>query len=150
MNEKLLLEGSISVKAALEAGRREVLEIITDPRPADRNRNYILNLARKKHVTITTASAAEIEAMAGGTSHGGLLAWVGDRQYCDAGSLLNHPSPFLVALEGIEDPSTVEDARIGAGQKHDAHASRHGDQTAAGHNGRQHGVLLLITQHRHP
>lgn len=104
MNEKILLEGSISVKAALEAGRREVYEIITDPRPADRNRNYILNLAREKNVTITMASTEEIESLAGGTSHGGLLAWVGDRQYCNAETLLDHPSPFLVALEGIEDP----------------------------------------------
>lgn len=102
--ENIILEGSISVKAALEAERRHVCEIIVDQRKPDRNRNYILNLAKNKGIKITVASAEEISALAGGTSHGGILAVVGERQYQQIDDLLSHPLPFLALLEGIEDP----------------------------------------------
>ncbi len=102
--ENIILEGSISVKAALEAERRSVYEIIVDQRKPDRNRNYILNLAKNKGVKITTTSAEKISTLAGGTSHGGLLALVGDRTYQKIDDLLSHPLPFLAVLEGIEDP----------------------------------------------
>ncbi|MBO5222870.1 MAG: RNA methyltransferase [Clostridia bacterium] len=104
MEQNIFLEGAISVKAALEAGRREIFEIITDGRKSDRNRSYILKLAEHKQIPITTLSPEEISARAGGTSHGGLLARVGDRRYEDAEQLLSHPLPFLALLEGIEDP----------------------------------------------
>lgn len=102
--ENMILEGAISVKAALEAERRSVYEIIVDQRKPDRNRNYILNLAKNKGVKITFASSEEISALAGGTSHGGMLAIVGERQYQKVEDLLSHPLPFLTLLEGIEDP----------------------------------------------
>ena len=102
--EEMILEGAISVKAALEAGRREIYEIIADNRRPDRNRNYILNLAKEKGVKVTLASAKEISALAGGTSHGGLLARVGDRTYQPLEEVLTEDIPFLALLEGIEDP----------------------------------------------
>lgn len=102
--EDIILEGSISVKAALEAGRREIYEIITDGRKRDRNRNYILNLAKKKNIRITDTSPEQVSGLAGGTSHGGLLAKVGERTYQDPEEILSHPLPFLALLEGIEDP----------------------------------------------
>ncbi len=102
--EDIILEGAISVKAALEAGRREIYEIITDGRKPDRNQNYILNLAKNREIKITVKSPEEISALAGGTSHGGLLAMVGERQYQTPEELLESPLPFFALLEGIEDP----------------------------------------------
>ena len=102
--ENIILEGAISVKAALEAGRRECYEIVTDGRKPDRNRNYILNLAKSKGVKITEATPDRISELAGGTSHGGLLAIAGERTYQQIDDLLSHPLPFLALLEGIEDP----------------------------------------------
>ncbi len=102
--DNIILEGSISVKAALESGRREIFEIFTDGRKPDRNRNYILNLAKKKNITITQITPEKISALAGGTSHGGLLARVSDRTYQNPEELFAHPLPFLAVLEGIEDP----------------------------------------------
>lgn len=102
--ENIILEGAISVKAALEAGRRECYEIVTDGRKPDRNRNYILNLAKSKGIKITEATPDRISELAGGTSHGGLLAIAGERTYQQIGDLLSHPLPFLALLEGIEDP----------------------------------------------
>ncbi len=102
--EDIILEGSISVKAALEAGRREVIEIVTDGRRPDRNRNYILNLAKRAGIRVSVSSQEEISALAGGTSHGGLLARVGERKYQDLNEVLSRQLPFLALLEGIEDP----------------------------------------------
>lgn len=102
--EDIILEGAISVKAALEAGRREIYEIFTDGRKPDRNRNYILNLAKNKEIKITVKSPEEISALAGGTSHGGLLAKAGERKYQTTEELLASPLPFFALLEGIEDP----------------------------------------------
>lgn len=100
----MLLEGSISVKAALEAGRRRIHAIITDQRKPDRNRNYILNLAKKEKIPIKVFPSQRISEMAGGTSHGGLLAQVGERQYQKEQDLFSVQNPFLALLEGIEDP----------------------------------------------
>jgi len=102
--ERIVLEGSISVKAALEAGRREIFEILEDGRKGDRNRNYILNLARKKQIPVRTVSGEEIASMAEGNSHGGILALTGDREYQTAEELFSAKEPFLALLEGIEDP----------------------------------------------
>ncbi len=102
--DDIILEGSISVKAALEAGRREIFELLTDGRKSDRNRNYILNLAKNKGIPVTTVSPEELSRRAEGTSHGGLLARGSDRNYQRPEELLSHPLPFLAVLEGIEDP----------------------------------------------
>lgn len=104
MDQTVILEGSISVKAALEENRREIFELITDGRRPDRNRGYIFALAKKKGIPVTVLPEEEISQMAGGTSHGGLLAKVGDRRYETAEELLSTPLPFLALLEGIEDP----------------------------------------------
>lgn len=104
MKNSILLEGAISVKAALEAKRRPVLQVIVDSRKIDRNRNYILNLAKEQNILIVKKTEDEISSLAEGTSHGGILAYVGERQYEDAQTLLNGENPFLALLEGIEDP----------------------------------------------
>ena len=104
MENSIWLEGAISVKAALEAERRPVYELVTDGRKADRNRNYIFNLAKGKGIPINVKSEDELSQWVNGTSHGGLLARVGDREYQSPEELAEGESPFLVALEGIEDP----------------------------------------------
>ena len=58
--EKILLEGAISVKAALEGKRREIHEIRIDKRKPDRNRSYILSLAEKSNVPVRIVSEEEI------------------------------------------------------------------------------------------
>lgn len=102
--EELWLEGAISVKAALEARRRTVFELLTDGRKPDRNRRYIFSLAEQMQVPIYTVSEEKIAELTAGSSHGGLLARVGDRVYETPEQLISHPVPFLVFLDGIEDP----------------------------------------------
>lgn len=104
MNETVFLEGSISVKAALETGRRPVLRLICDGRKPDRNRAYIFRLAQNAGIPVQTVSEEELNGMATGRSHGGLLAEAGARRYETPEELFAQEDPFLVLLDGVEDP----------------------------------------------
>ena len=104
MQTDIILEGAISVKAALEAGRREIYELLLVERKGDRNRNYIQTLAKQKGVPVRICKTEEISAICEGTSHGGIAARAGERNYADFTALLNQPLPLLALLDGIEDP----------------------------------------------
>ena len=104
MESTIVLEGAISVKAALEGGRRPVFELLCDARKPDRNRSYILRLAEKAGVAVKICGAEELNALACGHSHGGLLAKVGARNYEPVEDLFAQKDPFLAVLDGVEDP----------------------------------------------
>lgn len=104
MQKEIILEGGISVKAALEAGRREIYELFLDDRKPDRNRNYIRALAEKQGVPVSVCSQETLSSLTEGNSHGGIAARAGDRVYTDLSEILEHPLPFLALLDGIEDP----------------------------------------------
>ena len=108
MDTDMILEGAISVKAALEAKRRSIYEIITDGRRPDRNRSYILALAKNAGIPIRTRSSEEISVLAGGTSHGGLLARAGERIYSRASDLFAQKTPFLLFWRELRIPTTSE------------------------------------------
>lgn len=46
MNDKIILEGAISVKAAIESKSREIISIYVDKNKKDRNISYIINVAK--------------------------------------------------------------------------------------------------------
>jgi 23S rRNA (guanosine2251-2'-O)-methyltransferase len=101
----VVLEGRISVEAALRGGAREVSEILA-VRPADRRLSRLRALAAERDIPIRVASTAEIEELANGRTHGGVLALANERRYLALEQLIadSGPSPFLVMLDGVEDP----------------------------------------------
>lgn len=99
--EKHLLEGNISVKAALLAKRRTVYEILVDENKKDKDTNFILKQAELNHVTVTKVKRETIHQLASGTTHGGMIAYVSDRTYQTIEDIEN---PFYAIVEGIEDP----------------------------------------------
>lgn len=102
--DNIILEGSISVKAALEAGRRDVFELYTDGRRPDRNRAYILRLARNAGIPVREYSKEALDDLTCGNSHGGIAARVGPRRYQTQEELCSAAHPFFALLDGIEDP----------------------------------------------
>ena len=48
MTNKIILEGAISVKAAVEAGNRDVFRIYTDDKKVSRDFGYILPKSERK------------------------------------------------------------------------------------------------------
>ena len=100
------LEGCVSIAAALEAGQRDVCEILIDERKRyDRRTQALRRLAGADGIAISYVGAAKIDALASGKSHGGFLARVGPRRFCNLEELLQPGAvPFVAMLDGIEDP----------------------------------------------
>ncbi len=101
-----LLEGRLSIQAAMQAGWRDVHRILIDSRKRfDRRLSAMLRQAEAAAVPIAFVSDDAIQQRATGNSHGGVLAEVGERRFCDPADLLPvERAAFIVMLDGIEDP----------------------------------------------
>ena len=100
----MIIEGNISVKAALENNKREIEEVIVNKDKDDRDTSYILRLAKERNIKITKTSREEIDAVASGKTHGGLIAKVTNRNYESLEDILEIDKPFITLVEGVEDP----------------------------------------------
>ncbi len=100
----MILEGALSVKAALQNNRRTVLQLLIDEKKKDRDTAYILRLAKEKKIPVKRMKREELNELALGKTHGGVLAETGSRSYQDLSECLKSDKPFVVFLEGIEDP----------------------------------------------
>ncbi len=98
-----LLEGKISVKAALLSPYRSVDKIIIDANKKDRDTNFIQKKAQELKVALELKSREEIDALCSGKTHGGIVAYVQDRLFQSLDQLLQKPV-FLAWVEGVEDP----------------------------------------------
>jgi 23S rRNA (guanosine2251-2'-O)-methyltransferase len=101
----IVLEGHLSVEAALAAQVRPIDRILA-VRPGDRRLGRLRALARERGVLIERVDEGEAAALASGRSHGGVVALVGPRRYLTVDELVTGagPTPFIVMLDGIEDP----------------------------------------------
>lgn len=99
-----ILEGNISVKAALLAKKRELHKIIVDLHKKDKDTAFILRKAKEANVQIERKERAEIDAIASGKTHGGIVALCGERSYASLSSLVHEKELFFALVEGVEDP----------------------------------------------
>jgi 23S rRNA (guanosine2251-2'-O)-methyltransferase len=106
-DEQTYLEGHIAITAALEAESRPIETILLDRAARDRGRHLarLARLAADRGVPVERVAREAIDLRASGGSHGGALAVAGPRRFVDVGDLLveGHP-PFIVMLDGVEDP----------------------------------------------
>lgn len=105
MSDETVLEGLLSIRAALHAGSRAILALWV--RDDDRDQE-IIALAREvaqRGIAVRRATLDEISAQASGKSHGGVIALVGPRNYAPLESLaVGSAFPFVAMLDGVEDP----------------------------------------------
>lgn len=99
-----ILEGNISVKAAILAEQREIQQIMIEKKKYNRDTRFILNQAMKRNIKIQECTRDEINQLASGKTHGGILAVCGNRKYQSIESYAQKENAFLALLEGIEDP----------------------------------------------
>ncbi len=101
----MVVEGHVSVEAALEGGVRHVRRIWA-ARPGDRRFARLRALARERGVVIDPVPAETISDLASGRSHGGVIALVGPRRERSVGTILAEVGErsLIVMLDGIEDP----------------------------------------------
>jgi 23S rRNA (guanosine2251-2'-O)-methyltransferase len=101
------IEGEISVLAALQARCRDVLEVVLDKVRAQEELHDVAAAARASRVSLRLAAREEIDALAQGRTHGGVIARCGERRYDslrDLTEAVTEPDPWFVMLDGIEDP----------------------------------------------
>ena len=101
----MVLEGHVSVEAALEAGARPVHRVWA-VRPGDRRWGRLRALARERGVVIDQVEAELIDELASGRTHGGVVALVGARRERSPTDLLGEvgEGSLVIMLDGIEDP----------------------------------------------
>ena len=99
-----IISGAISVKAAIEANVRTVSTITIDKNKRTRDFLYIEKIAAAKNIPVQKANREFINKVTQNTTNGGIYANVGIRKFYPYKKLLDHKNPFIVLLEGIEDP----------------------------------------------
>lgn len=108
MSDEAWLEGIISVEAAIEAGSRPISQLFLrqDAKPRlVRQLRRLEKTAVAAHIPVSWVDAAVIDAHASGQTHGGVLAQVGARRFVALADLLaGAERPFIVMLDGVEDP----------------------------------------------
>ena len=100
----MILEGNVSVKAAILGNRREVTKAIADQAKHDKDTSFILHRAEERGIEIVRADRQEIDSMTTGRTHGGLIAIASGRRYQTMDDLLKKDNPFFALVEGVEDP----------------------------------------------
>jgi 23S rRNA (guanosine2251-2'-O)-methyltransferase len=102
------LEGKICVAAALQARQRKISLIIIRSGLHERQIQPILDEAEQQKVSLKYASRAELDAMAHGKTHGGVIALATPKPPLSLETMLEqvkkqHRSPAVLLLEGIDD-----------------------------------------------
>ena len=99
----IVLEGAVSVSAALEGGRREIARVLIRGDKWEKS-GKLRALAKRAGTSVERATAEEIDAVASGRTHGGVLAEAGPLRYVEPADLARGERPFVAMLDGIEDP----------------------------------------------
>lgn len=105
MSEQAVLEGIISIEAALRAHSRPIHRILIRRGEHDRDMGRLARLAEREQIPVERVSPDEIDAQAQGKTHGGVIAFVGDRRFVPLDQLIaGNAAPLIVMLDGVEDP----------------------------------------------
>lgn len=99
----MIIEGALSVKAVLLAKNRKVNYVIIDVKKKDKDAAFMIAKANEYGVEVKRLEREEIDLLASGKTHGGVLADVENRTYQSIDDCLEG-NPFICVLEGIEDP----------------------------------------------
>lgn len=100
----MIIEGDVSVKAALLGEKRNVQVVYIDDSRHDKDAHFIERKSEEKNIHVEKVSREYIDSLATGHTHGGVIAEVGQRKYDSLKDVLKVENPFVVLLEGVEDP----------------------------------------------
>ena len=110
--ESTVFEGMTSLRAVLDANEngisdRKILRILYDSakeKSKEKELSYIRRRARELGFPVQSCSAEEIDALATGNSHGGIIAECTGRSIPTLADGMLPSDGFAVMIEGIEDP----------------------------------------------
>ena len=104
-----MLEGIISVQAAVKAKKRYIKNVYIDKtkyEKRDRKITHFISFLKNEGISFILAERQDIDSLSTGTSHGGVVAEVGDYSFSDLEEILKKlgSGEYLVMLDGVEDP----------------------------------------------
>lgn len=105
--EYTLIEGATSVEAVLKAESRITEKILIDKDMSERKKFSLYPLLRRAErmcVNVEYVAREEIDSLSSGKTHGGVIAYVGERKYKDETELYEKKNGYFVMLDGVEDP----------------------------------------------
>ena len=103
-------------------GRNAVIELLESDRDINKifvsngekhgSINKIINMAKQRKVLITEVNKAKLKEMAKTENYQGVIAIVPPFEYCDVDDIIEeakkrNESPFIIILDGIEDPHNL-------------------------------------------
>ena len=105
-------EGAVSVLAVLRGNSRSVHRVLLTSDCDRENKNVaeVLRLCGERGIPVEECAAEDFSRLAGGSTHGGLIALVGERKTTSLSELLSKKDGFFFLLCGIEDPYNFGDA----------------------------------------
>ncbi len=111
--QQAILEGYITIAAALDSGSRPIQVIYIDRTRRDR-RGHLARLAHRAAdlgIPVERVPPDVIAAQVSGQTHGGVIAVVGPRRFLEPGDLLvssaidpTGQAPLIAMIDGVEDP----------------------------------------------
>lgn len=106
--EQAILEGVISIEAALKAGSRPIDRLLIRAGGSsvmDRDAARLVREAEAHGIRVERVAPDVIDGFAQGKTHGGVIALAGARQFVPLDALVaDITRPFIVMLDGVEDP----------------------------------------------
>lgn len=105
------VEGRNSVTELLKSGKN-INKLYVQKGEKHGSINEIIKLAKQNKVVITELDRAKLDQMSESHNHQGVIAIVPPYEYCDVDEILEYAkskneSPFILILDGIEDPHNL-------------------------------------------
>lgn len=103
--EAALIEGFVSVRAVFKSGSRPIHAIYIRRDKWDKGIAWLERSAAAAGIAVQRVDADAIDALASGSSHGGVVAQVGPRAFAALADLgAGRAAPFIAMIDGVEDP----------------------------------------------
>ncbi len=108
-DNSIVLEGIISITAAIEANKRNILTVYADKEKyekRDRKATRFISMLKQKGIDYKLCDRAYIDSITDGETHGGFAAEVSERSYSDFSQFISQlkSGEYAVFLDGVEDP----------------------------------------------
>lgn len=105
-----IFSGAISINAALHAGSRDIYKVYLAQGKRDLELSRIERAAQARSIPIEKIDSQSLDQLAQSKNHGGIAAMVSERRYQTLGELSTQHVPFIVLMDGVEDPHNLGQA----------------------------------------
>lgn len=103
--------GRNAVKELLESGR-DVEKLYIKKGELEGSLKLLISIAKEKRLTVVEVEKSKLDYMSGGLNHQGVIAVASEAEYSSVDDILAYAEglgekPFLVLLDGVEDPHNL-------------------------------------------